>query len=57
MNFNLPPSINELIGVVPEDNLLDDNIKMMCRGMILTRWEAEPCRSRNEELSRLEHEL
>jgi len=52
-----PSSIEELIGSLPEDDLLDGSVKMMCRGLILTRQGAEARRWRIEELSRLEHQL
>jgi len=57
MNFTLPSNLKELIQSVLEDDLLDEGVKTMCRGLILTRQGAEARRQHIEELSRLEHEL
>jgi len=57
MNFDLPPDLEELIGSVPEDNILDGGVEMMCRGLILTCRGAEAHRRRIEDLLRLEHQL
>jgi len=57
MNFKLPSNLEELIGSVPEDDLLDDSVEMMCRGLILTRRGTKVRRWHVEELSRLEHQL
>jgi len=37
MNFDLPPGLEELIGSLPDDDVLDDGVEMICRGLILTR--------------------
>ena len=57
MKFSLTPGIEGLIGSVPEDYLLNGGVKMICRGLILTRRGAEARRQHVEELSRLEHQL
>jgi len=57
MNFNLPPGVEELIGSVPEKDILDGGVEMICRGLMLTCRGAEARRRRVEELSRLEHQL
>jgi len=50
VSFKLPPSIEGEIRSVPDDDLLDDGIEMICRG-------ADAWRSRVEDMSRLEQGL
>jgi len=57
MNFNLPPSLKELIGSVSEDDLLDGGVKKIYRGLILMRRRVEAHRRRIEDLSHLVHQL
>jgi len=57
VNFSLPPNTEELIQVVPEDDLLKGGIEMMCRGLILTHHGATARGQRVEEGLRLEHKL
>lgn len=57
VNFNLPPGIEDLIRAVPEDDLLDGGIEMICHDLVLTRLGAASHARRVEEVSRLEHEL
>lgn len=54
MNFVLPSNLEELIGSILEDDLLDDGVEMICRGLILTRRGAK---ARRRRVSRLEHQL
>ena len=37
MNFDLPPDLDELIGSVPDDDVLDGGVEIICCGLILTR--------------------
>ena len=57
MNFNLPLGLEELIGSVPEEDILDGGVEMICCSLILTRREVEACRRRIEDMSRLKHLL
>jgi len=57
VNFNLHPNIEDLIRAVPEDDLFEGNIEMMCRSLILTCHGAGVRAWRVKEISRLEHEL
>jgi len=57
MNFDLPPGLEELIGWVLNDDILDGGVEMICHGLILTRRGAKARRRRIEDLSHLEHEL
>jgi len=57
MNFNLPPDLKELIGSVPDDDVLNGGVEIIYRGLILTRRGAEARRQHIEDLSRLEHDL
>ena len=57
VSSKLPPSIEGEIRSVPDDDLLDGGIEMICRGLVLARRGADARRSRVEDMSRLEHEL
>jgi len=57
VSVNLPPSTEEVIWAVPKDDLLEDGIKMVCRGLVFTRLGACARGRHMEEISRLEHEL
>jgi len=53
----LPLNTEEVIRAVPEDDLLQGGVEMICRGLVLTRLEANSRDRRVEEISCLEHEL
>ena len=57
MNFKLPSGVEELIGSVPEEDILNGGVEMICRGLMLTRRGAKARRRRVEELLCLEHQL
>ena len=57
VSFKLPSNIEGEIRSVPDDDLLDGGIEMICRGLFLARRGADARRSRVEDISRLEHEL
>jgi len=57
VSFKLPSNIEGEIRSVPDDDLLDGGIEMICRGLFLARRGADARRSRVEDISRLEHDL
>jgi len=57
VSFRLPSGLEEEIKSVPEDDLLDGGIEMICRGLVLARRGAKAQRGHAEEISRLEHDL
>ena len=57
MSFKLPPNIEGEIRSVPDNDLLDGGIEMICRGLVLARRGVDTRRSRVEDISRLEHDL
>jgi len=57
VSFRLPPGLKGEIKSIPEGDLLNGSIEMICRGLVLARRGADARRDRVEELSRLEHEL
>jgi len=57
VSFKLPSHIEGEIRSVPDDDLLDGDIEMICRGLFLARRGADARRSRVEDISRLEHDL
>jgi len=57
VSFKLPSNIEGEIRSVPDDDLLDGGIEMICRDLFLARRGADARRSRVEDISRLEHDF
>jgi len=57
VSFDLPPGLEGLIGSVPEDDILDNGVEMICCGLVLARRGADARRRCLEDLSCLEHDL
>jgi len=57
VSIRLPPGLEGEIKSIPEGDLLNGGIEMICRGLVLARRGADVRKCRVEELSRLEHEL
>jgi len=57
VRVDLPPNTEEIIWAIPENDLIQGGIEMICRGLVLTRMGAVVQGHWVEEISRLEHEL
>jgi len=57
VKIGLTPSTQELIRDVPNDDLIQGSIDMICRGLVLSWLGKDVWGHRVEEISRLEHKL
>jgi len=57
VKVGLNTSAQDLVWVVPKEDLIQGGIEMLCLGLVLTRLGANIRGQRVEEVSRLEHEL
>ena len=57
VSFRLPAGLEGEIKSIPKDDLLDSDIEMICRGLVLARRGADARRGQVEDVSRLEHDL
>ena len=57
VSFDLPLGLEGVIGSVPEDDLLNNGVEMICCALVLVRRGADARRGRVEDVSRLEHDL